>query len=222
MILSPSLMCANFDNLKQEIFALEEAGATRFHLDVMDGVYVQNFALGLGSIKSICRNANIETELHLMIKEPSKYIDLFAEAGADIIYFHPESDYHPTTVIQKILEAGKKPGIVLNPGTSVEVVKELLYIVDRIIIMGVNPGHAGQVYLPYIDHKLERIIKIKDKFKLEIMVDGACSLERIVQWSSQGVDGFVLGTAALFGRKESYAETINNIRRACNMKKIGQ
>ena len=137
-----------------------------------------------------------------MIVEPSKYIDLFVNAGADIIYFHPESDRHPTTVIQKILEAGKKPGIVLNPGTSLESVNELLHIADHVILMGVNPGHAGQVYLPYIDHKMEKIVKIKDKHNLEIMLDGACSKERIKVWHNRGIDGFVLGTAALFGHEE--------------------
>lgn len=212
MILSPSMMCANFDCLKKEIRELEEAGASRFHLDVMDGVYVPNFALGLEDVKSICANSNIDTELHLMIKHPSKYINIFADAGVDIIYFHPESDYHPTTVIQKIIEAGKRPGIVLNPGTSLETVKELLYIVDKIIVMGVNPGHAGQVYLPYIDHKLERIMQVKEEFSLEVMVDGACSLEHIAKWSKKGVDGFVLGSAALFGHQEPYKRTIKKIK----------
>ena len=147
-----------------------------------------------------------------MIEKPSKYINLFAEAGADIIYFHPESDYHPTTVIQKIIEAGKKPGIVLNPGTSIETVKELLFIVDKIIIMGVNPGNAGQIYLSYVDHKIERIMEVKEKFGLEVMIDGACSKERIMNWHKQGVDGFVLGTAALFHRGQSYLDIIRDIK----------
>jgi len=215
MILSPSLMCASCDNLRAVAIELEAAGADRLHLDVMDGVYVPNFALGLGDVKTICSNSNIETELHLMIVEPSKYINLFAEAGVDIIYFHPEADKHPTTVIQKILEAGKKPGIVLNPGTSIESVNELLYIVDKVILMGVNPGHAGQVYLSYIDHKIENIVKLKEKYNLEIMIDGACSKEKIKKWHRQGVDGFVLGTAALFGHKDSFKNTVFNIRKYC-------
>lgn len=215
MILSPSLMCVSCDCLKQEVVKLQEAGADRLHLDIMDGRYVPNFALGLGDVKSICANSQIETELHLMIKEPSKYIELFAETGVDIIYFHPESDYHPTTVIQKIIEAGKKPGIVLNPGTSLESVNELLYIVDKIILMGVNPGHAGQVFLSYIDHKISRVMEVKDKYQLEIMIDGACSKERIKNWYQQGVDGFVLGTAALFGQNRSYKEVIMDLKSNC-------
>ncbi len=212
MILSPSLMCADFGNIHNELAKLEEAGATRFHLDVMDGRFVPNFALGLNDVKTICSKSHIATELHLMIEEPSKYINLFAEAGADIIYFHPEADYHPTTVIQKIIEAGKKPGIVLNPGTSIETVKELLFIVDKVIIMGVNPGNAGQIYLSYVDHKIERIMQVKEKFGLEVMIDGACSRERIMNWHRQGVDGFVLGTAALFHRGRPYLDIIRDIK----------
>ena len=115
MIYSPSLMCANFDNLKAETFALEAAGATRLHLDVMDGRYVPNFAMVLGDVKSVCRNTSLVTELHMMIMEPSRYIKIFADAGVDIIYFHPDSDSHPLQVINKIRKEGRKPGIVINP-----------------------------------------------------------------------------------------------------------
>lgn len=215
MIYSPSIMCTDFDNLKQTIEELEAAGANRLHLDVMDGQYVSNFAMGLGDVRSVCRNTHLTTELHLMILEPSKYVQLFADAGVDIIYFHPDSDHHPTTVIQKILEAGKKPGIVLNPGTSIESVRELLYIVDNVIVMGVNPGHAGQVYLSYVDQKLRRLLEVKKEFNLEIIVDGACTLERMKRWSADGVDGFVLGTAALFGFKRPYKDIIDEIKQQC-------
>lgn len=212
MILSPSMMCASYCNLENEIKKLEMAGSDRLHLDIMDGRFVPNFAMGLEDIKYVCSTARIPCELHLMIERPSEYIELFAKAGADIIYIHPESDYHPTTVIQKIMDAGKEPGIVLNPGTSIESVVELLNVVKKIMIMGVNPGHAGQMYLPFVDKKLERIIKIKNEYNLEISIDGACSRERIKRWNKAGVDGFVLGTAALFGKGEPFGDIIESIR----------
>ncbi len=208
-------MCIDCDNIKQSVAELEAAGANRLHLDVMDGRYVSNFALGLGDVKTVCKNTQLETELHMMVLEPSKYIDLFANAGIDIIYFHPDADYHPTIVTQKILEAGKKPGIVLNPGTSIESVRELLYIVDKVLVMGVNPGHAGQVYLSYVDQKILRLLQLKKEYNLEIIVDGACSLERMKKWSADGVDGFVLGTAALFGCNRPYKEVIDEIKQTC-------
>lgn len=214
-IFSPSLMCAQYGELKQEVRLLEEAGADRLHLDVMDGNYVQNFAMGMGDIKYIAQASNLETELHLMIKHPSRYIDQFADAGVNIIYFHPDSDYHPTTVIEKILKAHKTPGIVLNPGTSLASVTELFYVAKRVIIMGVNPGHAGQIYLPYVDQKIRQSLEIKEKYGLEIMIDGACSLDKIAKWSLAGVDGFVLGTAALFGKTGTYKENIQKLRMAC-------
>ena len=214
-IFSPSMMCACYERLAEEVRMLEDAGADRFHLDVMDGRFVPNFAMGLGDIHCVAAAAKVETELHLMIEHPSEYITLFAAAGVDIIYIHPESDYHPTTAIQKIIESGKTPGIVLNPGTSIESVIELLNIVKKVLIMGVNPGHAGQVYLPYVDKKIEKLLKIKREYGLELVIDGACCADKIRKWSKAGVDGFVLGTSALFGKTGSYQANIAHLRELC-------
>ena len=130
-IFSPSLMCARYDNLAEEVRLLEGAGADRFHLDVMDGRFVPSFAMGMGDINCVTNIAKIETELHLMIERPSESVGLFAATRADIIYIHPESDYHPSTAIQKIIEMGKAPGIVMNPGTSIESVEELSILPRR-------------------------------------------------------------------------------------------
>lgn len=214
-IFSPSMMCAKYGNLAEEVRRLEEAGADRLHLDVMDGRFVPNFAMGLGDVCCVANIAKVETELHLMIERPSEYIELFAATGVDIIYIHPEADYHPTTALQKIIEMGKVPGIVLNPGTSIESVIELFYIAKKVLIMGVNPGHAGQVYLPYVDKKIRRILKIKEEYGLELSIDGACSAEMIKKWSRPGVDGFILGTSALFGKSGTYKENIEHLRKVC-------
>ena len=131
-------MCANFDNLKDEAQSLEAAGATRLHLDVMDGQYVPNFALGLGDVKSVCRNTTIATEVHMMIQEPARFVQMFADAGVDIMYFHPDSASHPLTVVQKIRQTGKKPGIVINPEVTIESMLQFYDLVDNVLVMGVN------------------------------------------------------------------------------------
>ena len=208
-------MCANCDNLKQEVQSLEEAGATRLHLDVMDGQYVPNFALGLGDVKSICRNTKLVTEIHMMVMEPGRYVKLFADAGVDIIYIHPDSVRNAVDVVQQIRETGKKPGIVINPEATIESLMGFYDLVDNVLVMGVKPGYAGHIYLSYVDDKLERLIKLKDRYNLEIMLDGACTIDRIRQWSKKGVDGFVLGTSSLFGRQESYKTIMDRIKREC-------
>ncbi len=215
MIYSPSLMCANFDNLKEVALSLEAAGASRLHLDVMDGQYVPNFAMGLGDVKSVCRTTSLMTELHMMIKEPGRYIKLFADAGVDIFYFHPDSASDPMDVIKHIRKAKKSPGIVINPETPIESLQEFYEQVDKVLVMGVKPGNAGHLYLPHVDKKLEKLIGLRGKYHLEIILDGACSVERMKKWSKHGVDGFVLGTSALFGHQGSFKDILNHIKREC-------
>jgi ribulose-phosphate 3-epimerase len=200
------------DNLGQSIRELENSGIDRFHLDVMDGVFVPNYALGLNDIETVCRLSAKKTEAHLMTVNPGQYVRKFAELGVDIIYIHPDSDYHPSTVVQLIAEAGAEPGIVLSPGTSADSVKDLLRIARHVLVMTVNPGQAGQSFLPYVGEKIRQLADLKNKYGFELGLDGACSSELIERYFPLGVDGFVLGMAGLFRRKESYAETINQLR----------
>lgn len=196
--LSPSMMCANFSNLENELKQLEDCGANALHLDVMDGQYVPNLGMGLQDISYICQASKLQKEVHLMIEQPYRYIDLFAKLGADVVYIHPDSEYNIITTLQKINTHGMESGIVLGPGTSVETIIELLNVVRRVLVMGVNPGEAGQMYLPYAEKKIDKLLNLQEQYSFSIGMDGACTPQRIKRLSDKGVDHFVLGTAGLF------------------------
>lgn len=211
-LICPSMMCANFDNLKDEVIALDEAGTDIFHIDIMDGAFVPNFGMGLQDLDTIRRNTNKQVDVHLMVENPGNYVELFANAGADIIYVHPEADLHPTRTLDKIRQTGKKVGLAINPGTSISTIESYLSLVDYLMVMTVNPGFAGQKYLAYVDEKINKLVEIQNQYSYEIMVDGAISPERINTLSNLGVKGFVLGTSALFGKEKSYAELITEYK----------
>ncbi len=212
--LMASMMCANFGNLEKEVRLLDEGGIDSFHIDIMDGRYVPNYAMSLNDLKFIADNTDRPLDVHLMIEHPNTNIHLFLAhlRKGDTIYIHPEAEYHPSTTLQKIIDAGMIPGIAINPGTSVETVTELLRIVDKVLVMSVNPGNAGQMYLPYVSEKYDKLFPLKEKFGFKVFWDGACSADKILEFAPKGVDGFVLGTTLLFGKERSYGEILSSIR----------
>lgn len=212
-LICPSLMCANYDSLKDEIIELDLAGTDIFHIDIMDGSFVPNFGMGLQDVQAVRRNTNKMIDSHLMISNPGEYVDLFADLGVDLIYIHPETDKHPARTLGKINAKNKLAGIAINPGTSIENIKELLNLVDYVMIMTVNPGFAGQKYLEFVNDKIERLVNLKSEYGFKIMVDGAISEEKINELSALGVDGFILGTSALFGKQENYKEIIDRLKK---------
>lgn len=212
-LLCPSMMCANFGELQKEVEILDKSGIDIFHIDIMDGAFVPNFGMGLQDFKLIRKVTNKKVDVHLMINNPVEYVEVFADMGADIIYFHPEADMHPIRTLDKIINKGKKAGIAINPGTSIETIKELLPLIDYIMVMTVNPGFAGQKYISHVDKKIANLIEIQGNYHYEIMVDGAISKEKINTLSKMGVKGFVLGTSALFNKEKSYAEIVTEIKR---------
>lgn len=213
--LTASMMCANYANLEKEVRELEDSGIDSFHIDIMDGRYVPNFAMSLNDMKYIASATNKPLDVHLMIEHPSNHIDLFLKnlRKGDTVYIHPEAEYHPSTTLQKIIDAGIMPGIAINPGTSIETVMEMLVIVKKVLVMSVNPGNAGQMYLPYVGKKVDKLILLKENLNFEIYWDGACNASKILEFAPKGVDGFVLGTALLFGKDKSYSEILSNIRK---------
>ena len=212
--LSASMMCADYGNLEREVKELEEAGIDSFHIDIMDGRYVDNFAMSLYDMAYIAKTTKLPLDVHLMIEHPRNNIDLFLKAlrPGDIVYIHPEAEYHPSATIQKIRDAGMYPGIAINPGTSVETVKELLRIVDYVLVMAVNPGNASQMFLPFVGEKIEKLIKLREKKDFKLYWDGACGPDKLEKYAHHGIDGFVLGTTVLFGKKQSYKEIVSSIR----------
>ncbi len=149
-----------------------------------------------------------------MIEHPNNHIGLFLSSlrPGDTVYIHPEAEYHPSTTLQYIINAGMTPGIAINPGTSVETIMEMLRIVKKVLVMSVNPGNAGQMYLPYVGKKITKLLAMKEDMDFEIYWDGACGADKILEYAPKGVRGFVLGTTLLFGKEKSYAETLENIR----------
>ena len=213
--LMASMMCADYGNLAREVRELDEGDIDSFHIDIMDGRYVQNFAMSLNDLKCIRSLTRKPLDVHLMVEHPINTIDLFIDAlwPGDTIYIHPEAEYHPSTTLQKIINAKMIPGIAINPGTSVETVRMMLRIVKKVLVMSVNPGNAGQMFLPYVREKYDTLLKYKDGMDFSIYWDGACGADKIKEYAPLGVKGFVLGTTLLFGKNRPYAETIADIRR---------
>lgn len=212
--LMASMMCADYGHLEREVRELEKGGIDSFHIDIMDGRYVPNYAMSLNDLKCIRSLTDKPLDVHLMIEHPNNTVNLFIENlhKGDTVYIHPEAEYHPSTTLQKIIDADMIPGIAINPGTSIETVMEMLQIVDKVLVMSVNPGNAGQMYLPYVGNKIDKLLTFKEEMGFELFWDGACSADKILEYAPKGVNGFVLGTTLLFGKEKSYGETLKNIR----------
>lgn len=212
--LMASMMCADFRNLEREVNALDEGGIDSFHIDIMDGRYVHNYAMSLNDLRCVRNLTSKPLDVHLMVEHPNNTVELFINSlnRGDTIYIHPEAEYHPSTTLQKVIDAGMIPGIAINPGTSVETIYEMLRIVKKVLVMSVNPGNAGQMYRAYVGEKYKKLLSIKEDMDFEVYWDGACTLDRIQQFAPIGVKGFVLGTNLLFGKGRPYGDILKEIR----------
>jgi len=201
--IAPSILSADFGNLRWEIERITEAGADYVHVDVMDGHFVPNLTIGPLVVQAIRSATTIPFDVHLMIEKPENYIDAFIKAGADIITVHAEACTHLHRVIQSIKQQGIKAAVSLNPATPLSVLEEILPELDMVLLMSVNPGFGGQAFIPALLDKISRLKAIIQQRNLEIdiQVDGGVTLENAAVIAAAGADILVAGTA-VFGAKD--------------------
>ena len=194
--ISPSILSADFNQLGNEIKRLEKGGADMIHVDVMDGHFVPNLTIGPPVIKSLKEYSSILFDVHLMISPVHKYIEAYADAGADIITIHPEATDNMDLSISKIKELNKKAGVSLNPETKVDVIIEYLNKIDLVLIMSVNPGFGGQKFMPEVLTKIKELKKLQNNKNLDfdIEIDGGINFENSKKAIEAGANILVSGT----------------------------
>ncbi len=194
--ISPSILSADFSQLGMEIKRLEEGGADLIHIDVMDGHFVPNLTIGPPIIKALKKNSSIKFDVHLMISPVHKYIEAYANAGADIITIHPEATENLSDSISKIKELKKKVGVSLNPETKVDVIKNYLNQIDLVLIMSVNPGFGGQKFMPEVLEKIKELKNIQksQSIDFDIEIDGGINFENSKIAIKAGANILVSGT----------------------------
>ncbi|MBL9036400.1 MAG: ribulose-phosphate 3-epimerase [Rhodospirillaceae bacterium] len=217
--IAPSILSADFARLGEEVRAITEAKADYVHVDVMDGHFVPNITIGAMVVKALRPHSALPFDVHLMIAPVDAFIAEFAQAGADIITFHPEAGPHPHRTIQLIKSLGKKAGLSLNPGTPLTAVEWLLPDIDLVLVMSVNPGFGGQKFIDSSLHKIKELRRRIDAVSeaqggrpIDLEVDGGINIATAKQAIAAGADVLVAGTATFQGGAAEYAPNIAALR----------
>ena len=213
--LVPSILSADFTRLGDQVREVEQGGAQRIQIDVMDGHFVPNITMGPLVIEAVRRCTSLPLEAHLMITNPQEYIETFAKAGADVIIVHQEVCPHLHRVIQQIKATGKKAGVALNPSTPIFLLQDIFSLLDHVLIMTVNPGFGGQDFIPETLPKITimRQIITQRNLSCDIEVDGGIHEGTVAQVVQAGANLLVAGSA-VYNKKESVAEALNRLREA--------
>ena len=208
--IAPSILSANFINLEAEIKQVEKAGADMLHLDIMDGHFVPNLTFGPGLVKQLRKTTNLPLDAHLMITNPTSFIDKFIESGVNYISFHIETDSEYKKLLDRIRKSNVKAGIAINPDTSLSKVQNILDYIDYVLIMAVHPGFGGQKYIEDCTQKIQEISAMISKRNIEIEVDGGINYKTAILAKEAGANILVAGEFIF--SSNNYKEVIQGLR----------